>query len=77
MDSLALRSGSAPLALEASEVLEGLTPDDVCEAVEGVRFSPTDDERRNAVTRIVRRRRRASIRVREEAARYAPASEAR
>ena len=66
---LALRPGSAPLKLDASEVLEGLTPDDVCEAVDGVRFSQTLADRMDAVTRIVRRR-RASVRVREEGAPY-------
>ena len=70
---LALRSGSAPRHLDASVVLEGLTPDDVCEAVEGVRFSQTLAERMEAVGRIVRRRRGGSVRVREEEAPY-PAS---
>ena len=67
---LALRPGSMPRRLDASEVLTGLTPDDVCEAVEGVRTSRTRDERTEAVARIVRRRQRASIRVREEEASY-------
>ena len=67
---LALRSGSAPRHLDASVVLEGLTPGDVCEAVEGVRFSQTHDERAKAVARIVRRRQGASVRVREEEAPY-------
>ena len=67
---LALRPGSAPRRLGASEVLAGLTPDDVCEAVEGVRTSRTRDERTEAVTRIVRRRQHASVRVREEEATY-------
>ena len=66
---LALRSGSAPRSLDASEVLEGLTPDDVCEAVEGMRFSQTFAERIEAVARVVRRR-QGSVRVREEAAAY-------
>ena len=66
---LALRPGSAPLKLDASEVLEGLTPDDVCEAVDGVRFSQTLADRMDAVIRIVRRR-RASVRVREEGVPY-------
>ena len=66
---LALRAGSAPRLLDASEVLEGLTPDDVCEAVEEVGASPTRDEKTEAVTRIVRRR-QGSVRVREEAAAY-------
>ena len=67
---LALGPGSAPRNLDASEVLEGLTPDDVCEAVEGVRFGQTHDERAKAVTRVVLRRQGGSVRVREEAAPY-------
>ena len=69
---LALDPGSAPRCLDISEVLPGLTPDDVCEAVEGVRFSLTRDERAEAVARIVRRRRQGSVRVREEEAAYSP-----
>ena len=67
---LALHAGSTPHKLAASKVLEGLTPDDVCEAVEGVRFSQTLAERMEAVARIVRRRRQESVRVSEEAAPY-------
>ena len=67
---LALHAGNAPRRLDASEVLEGLTPDDVCEAVEAVGAGQTSDERAKAVARIVRRRRQASVRVREEAAAY-------
>ena len=67
---LALGPGSAPRNLDASVVLEGLTPDDVCEAVEGVRFGQTHDERARAVARIVLRRQGGSVRVREEAAPY-------
>ena len=73
----ALSTGNAPRALDASEVLEGLTPDDVCEAVEGVRFSLTDEESRQAVARIVRRRQRASVRVREEEKVYLPVQDGR
>ena len=69
-DFLALGPGSTPRRLGASEVLEGLTPDDVCEAVEAVGASQTSDERAKAVARIVRRRRQASVRVREVAAAY-------
>ena len=69
---LALSPGSAPRKLSASKVLEGLTPDDVCEAVEGVRVSPTLAERMEAVARIVRRRRQESVRVSEEEAPYHP-----
>ena len=65
-------AGSAPRKLDASEVLEGLTPADVCEAVEGVRVSPTLAERMEAVARIVRRRQQASVRVSEEEATYSP-----
>ena len=67
---LALSPGSAPRNLAASEVLPGLTPDDVCDAVEGVRLSPTRGGRTEAVARIVRRRQRASVQVREERAPY-------
>ena len=67
---LALSTGRPPHRLLASHVLEGLTPDDVCEAVHGVRFSRTPAERMEAVARIVRRRRRRSIRIREEGAGY-------
>ena len=65
-DFLALRPGAPPRRLSASAVLGGLTPGDVCEAVDGVRLSVTRDERTEAVSRIVRRRRRASVRVRED-----------
>ena len=67
---LALRPGSAPRKLDASEVLEGLTPDDVREAVEGVRDGETRNDRTKAVERIVRRRQDGSVRVREEPAAY-------
>ena len=67
VDFIAPRTGNAPRRLDASEVLEGLTPDDVCEAVEGVEVCQTHDERTEAVARIVRRRRQASVRVLEEA----------
>ena len=70
VDFLALPPEGAPRRLDASGVLEGLTPDDVCEAVEAVRFGLTHDERAEAVARIVRRRQRASVRVREEAESY-------
>ena len=67
---LALGPGSVPRNLDASEVLPGLTPDDVCEAVDGVRFGQTLAERMEAVTRIVLRRQGGSVRVREEEAPY-------
>ena len=70
VEFLALRPGSRPHGLEASEVLEGLTAGDVCEAVEGVRLGLTFTERTEAVARIVRRRQAASVRVREEEASY-------
>ena len=67
VEFLALRPGAAPRRLDVSAVLEGLTPSDVCEAVESVRFGPTPTAQIEAVTRIVRRRQRESVRVREEA----------
>ena len=70
VEFLALHSGDMPRRLGASEVLTGLTPDDVCEAVEGVRAGRTRDERTEAVARVVRRRQVASARVREEEAPY-------
>ena len=68
---LALQPGMEPRLLDTSQVLEGLTPDDVCEAVDGVRFGRNIDERKEAVARIVRRRQHASVRVREEQTAYA------
>ena len=60
---LALPPGRAPRLLDASRVLDGLTPEDVCEAVEGVQSGQTLDERKEAVSRIVRRRRQTSPHV--------------
>ena len=72
-DFLALRRGARPRPLEASEVLPGLTPSDVRQAVEGVRRSPDRRERTEAVARIVRRSQQRSIRLREERAPYGEA----
>ena len=69
-DFLALRPGTAPRPLDASEVLLGFTPGDMCEAVDGMRAGVTHDERTEAVARIVRRRQSATVRVREEEAPY-------
>ena len=71
---LALRPRTAPRRLASSNVLGGLTPDDVCEAVAGVRLGVTRDERTAVVARIVRRRQQSSIRVREADAPYAARS---
>ena len=67
---LALQPGMEPRLLDTSQVLEGLTPEDVREAVEGVRIGQNHDERREAVARVVRRRQHASIRIHEEEAVY-------
>ena len=67
---LAPGPGSAPRRLHASEVLEGLTPDDVRDAVDGVRDGETRDARTKAVEHIVQRRLDDMVRVREEAAAY-------
>ena len=66
----ALRPGRVPLTLDASQILDGLTPTDVCEAVQEVRAGETRRHRTQAVERIVRRRRDDMVRVREEAAAY-------
>ena len=68
VEFLALRPRTSPRPLAASHVLDGLTTGEVREAVDGVRFSLTPDERTEAVARIVRRRRRSSARVRDEGA---------
>ena len=70
VDFLGLRPGMPPRPLPVSDLLGGLTADDVCEAVEGVRFAMTPQERIDAVARVVRRRQRASVRVREADAPY-------
>ena len=77
VEFFALSTANAPRALDTSEVLEGLTPEDVCEAVEGVRFSLTDEESTEAVTRVLRRRQRTSVRVREEEGAYSPVPDSR
>ena len=71
---LALRPRTAPQRLSSSAVLRDLTPDDICEAIVGVRLSVTRDERTEAVARIVRRRQRTSVRVREADTPYAAGS---
>ena len=70
VDILALRACHPSRKLAASQVLEGLTPDDVCEAVEKVGLGETAQERMDAVSAIVHRRQRLSAGVREEAATY-------
>ena len=65
---LALNPGSTPRTLDASVVLAGLTPQEVCEAVDGVRAGPTPEDRKEAVARVVRRR--DTVRVREDAPQY-------
>ena len=74
VDFLALGAESTPRKLDASRVLTGLTPEDVYEAVEMVRFSRTLTERAEAVSRIVLRRQQAIARVREEEAQYSASS---
>ena len=65
-DFLAFEPGLPPRSLITSEVIEGLQPADVCEAVEGVRLGLTRDERTEAVARIVRRRKLNTFRVRDD-----------
>ena len=66
VELFALDSRSAPRPPDASLLLEGLTPDDIHEAVDGVRHGETYDQRKAAVARIVRRRQSMSLRVRED-----------
>ena len=73
VEFLALQPG-APRPLSASRVLGGLTPDDVREAAASVRLAVNLEERTEAVARVVRRRLRASVRVREEERPYAAQS---
>ena len=70
VEFVALKPGTAPRRLDASAVLGGLTPDDVREAVDAMDLTLTREERTAAVARIVRRRQRASVRVREDNAPY-------
>ena len=65
---LSLHSGRAPRRLDASEVLEGLTPDDVYEAEAELRLSPTLADRMEVVNRVACRRGGGSASVRESAA---------
>ncbi|MCE2540833.1 MAG: Uma2 family endonuclease [Acidobacteria bacterium] len=74
-DFFALHPARPPRRLAASAVLAGLTPGDVCEAADSVRLCLTRDERTEAVARVVRRRRRASVRAREAGAPYAAPSD--
>ena len=71
VDFLALQPGAPPRPIPASGVLGGLTSGDVREAVDGVRFGMTPQERMEAVARIVRHRQRVSVRLREQNAPYA------
>ena len=66
VEFIGLRPGTAPCRLDASEVLGALTPDDVHEAVDDMRLGLTHEEHTATVARIVRRRQRASVRVREK-----------
>ncbi len=67
---LALRAGHPPERLDASKVLEGLTPEDISEAVGEMWAGHPPIERMRAVERIVQRRQDGSVRVRDEAAAY-------
>ena len=74
VEFLALQPRKTPRRLASSSVLRNLTPEDVREAVGRVRLSVTRDERTDAVARIVLRRQRGSVRVREEGTSYAARS---
>ena len=75
IDLFALAPDAPPRPVAASRILDGITPAEICEAVEPLRASRTRTERTEVVARIVRRRLpRDSVRVREEGAPYAAAS---
>ena len=68
VEFLSLRPGCAPRKLDASEVLEGFTPEDVYEAEAGSRLCMNLADRMEVVNNIARRRGGDSARVRESAA---------
>ena len=68
VEFLSLRPGCAPRRLDASEVLEGFTPEDVYEAEAGSRLCMNLADRMEVVNNIARRRGGDSARVRESAA---------
>ena len=65
---LALRPPPKPRCLTASNLVGGLTPADVREAVSGARLSLTRDERTQAIAHVVRRRRHSRVRICEDSA---------
>ena len=67
---LVLRLDAPPRPLRASQVLEGLEPADVREALAQLPAARTLSDRMEAVTRIVRRRQRNMQRIRDEAPDY-------
>ena len=69
-DFLMLRPDAPPQPLRASQVLEGLDPADVREALAQLPAARTLSDRMEAVTRIVRRRQRNMQRIRDEAPDY-------
>ena len=68
VEFLSLHPGCAPRRLDASEVLEGFTPEDVYEAEAGSRLCMNLADRMEVVNNIARRRGGDSARVRESAA---------
>jgi len=64
---LALHADESPRPLAASVVVPGLEPADVEEAMEEARFGRTKSARIEAMARVMRRRQRSVIRIREEA----------
>ena len=69
-DFLMLRPDAPPRPLHTSQVLEGLKPADVCEALAQLPAARTLNDRMEAVTRIVRRRQRNMQRIRDDAPEY-------
>lgn len=71
VEFLRLHPARSPEALSVSQVLPGLTPSQVREAIANLKFARTRKERTEAVSRVILKR--GALRVREEAPEYASA----
>lgn len=69
LEFYALHPTNPPELLDVSRTLPSLRPQDVVNAMDGVRFGRTAQERRKAVTRVLRQR--DALRIRDQQAAYA------
>ncbi len=65
---LALQPSEPPQSIHVSRVLPGILPEQLVQAIEGVRFAPTRDERAEAVAQALGKR--GALRIQEQAAAY-------